>query len=108
MIIFLAALQSISPALYEASAIEGASAWENFWMITIPMITPMILVNVVYTVIDTFTDSANAVMDQITSVFREQQYSRSAAMSWVYFLIIGVILGLILLISARSNRNHAG
>ena len=61
-----------------------------------------------YTVIDTFTDSANAVMDQITSVFREQQYARSAAMSWVYFLIIGVILGIILLISARSNRNHAG
>ena len=47
MIIFLAALQSISPVLYEASSIEGASAWENFWMITIPMISPMILINVV-------------------------------------------------------------
>lgn len=107
MIIFLAALQSISPALYEASSIEGASAWENFWMITIPMITPMILVNIVYTIIDTFTDSANAVMDQITSVFREQQYARSAAMSWVYFLIIGVILGIVLLISARANRGES-
>lgn len=104
MIIFLAALQSISPSLYEASAMEGASAWENFWMITIPMITPMILVNIVYTVVDTFTDASNAVMDQITAVFRDQQYARAASMSWVYFLIIGVILGLVLLISARSNR----
>lgn len=107
MIIFLAALQSISPALYEASAIEGASAWENFWMITIPMIAPMILVNIVYTIIDTFTDSANAVMDQITTVFRDQQYSRAAAMSWVYFLIIGVILGVVLFISARSGRSKS-
>ena len=107
MIIFLAALQSISPALYEASSIEGASAWENFWMITIPMITPMILVNIVYTIIDTFTDSANAVMDQITTVFRDQQYSRAAAMSWVYFLIIGVILGVVLFISARSGRSKS-
>lgn len=107
MIIFLAALQSISPALYEASAIEGASAWENFWMITIPMIAPMILVNIVYTIIDTFTDSANVVMDQITTVFRDQQYSRAAAMSWVYFLIIGVILGVVLFISARSGRSKS-
>ena len=107
MIIFLAALQSISPSLYEASAIEGASAWENFWMITIPMIAPMILVNIVYTIIDTFTDSANAVMDQITTVFRDQQYARAAAMSWVYFLIIGVILGVVLFISARSGRSKS-
>lgn len=104
MIIFLAALQSISPALYEASSIEGASAWENFWMVTVPMIAPMILVNVVYTVIDTFTDSANVVMDQISSVFSDQQYDRAAAMSWVYFLIIGIILGIILLLSSRAQR----
>lgn len=104
MIIFLAALQSISPALYEASSIEGASAWENFWMVTIPMITPMILVNVVYTIIDSFTDSANTVMDQIASVFSDQQYDRAAAMSWVYFLIIGVILGIVLFVASSSAR----
>ena len=46
----------------------------------------MILVNVVYTIIDSFTDSANSVMDQIQSVFSDQQYDRAAAMSWVYFL----------------------
>lgn len=104
MIIFLAALQSISPVLYEASSIEGASAWENFWMITIPMISPMILINVVYTIIDTFTDSANVVMDQINSVFADQQYDRASAMSWVYFLVIGLLLALVLFISTRGQR----
>lgn len=106
MIIFLAALQSISPSLYEASSIEGASAWENFWMVTVPMITPMILVNVVYTIIDTFTDSANEVMDQISSFFVDQQYNRAAAMSWVYFLIIGLILGIVLFSFSRSGKGE--
>lgn len=106
MIIFLAALQSISPVLYEASSIEGASAWENFWMITIPMISPMILINVVYTIIDTFTDSANVVMDQINSAFADQQYDRASAMSWVYFLVIGLLLALVLLISTRGQRTE--
>ncbi len=104
MIIFLAALQSISPVLYEASSMEGASAWENFWMITIPMISPMILINVIYTIIDTFTDSANVVMDQINSVFADQQYDRASAMSWVYFLVIGLLLALVLFISTRGQR----
>ncbi len=106
MIIFLAALQSISPSLYEASEVEGASAWENFWMITIPMISPMILINVVYTIIDTFTDSANVVMDQINSVFADQQYDRAAAMSWVYFLIIGLLLAIVLFLSSRGQRSE--
>lgn len=106
MIIFLAALQSISPALYEASSIEGASSWENFWMITIPMITPMILVNVVYTIIDSFTDSSNVVMEQISEEFTLQHYNQAAAMSWVYFAIIGVILAVVLFISSRGQRSE--
>ena len=45
ILIFLAGLQSISPAIYESAEIEGATAWECFWKITFPMISPMILVN---------------------------------------------------------------
>ena len=52
MIIFLAGLQTIPPALYEAADTEGASGWEEFWMITLPMLAPMLLINMVYTVID--------------------------------------------------------
>jgi len=97
MLIFLAALQGISPAIYESCSIDGASAWETFWKITIPMISPMILVNAVYTVIDAFTDSSNAVMTYIDSVYNGSQNGRvlSSAMSWMYFLIVMVIIALV-------------
>ena len=85
MLIFLAGLQSISPAIYESCSIDGASAWETFWKITFPMIGPMILVNTVYTVIDAFTSSANTVMKYIQMV---DDKGVSSAMSWSYFLIV--------------------
>lgn len=65
ILIFLAALQGISPAIFEASKIEGATGWEEFWKITFPMITPMILVNTVYTVVDTFTNPAYGMLDYV-------------------------------------------
>ena len=57
MLIFLSGLQSISPAIYESCSIDGASGWETFWKITLPMVSPMILVNTIYTIIDSFTAS---------------------------------------------------
>ena len=62
MLIFLSGLQSISPSIYESCQMEGATAWETFWKITLPMISPMILVNAVYTVVDMFTAADNRVM----------------------------------------------
>ncbi|MBO5846691.1 MAG: sugar ABC transporter permease [Clostridia bacterium] len=94
MLIFLAALQSISPAIYESCKIDGATAWETFWKITLPMISPMILVNGVYTIIDSFTTESNPVMVYIQSIssdFRE----RSTAMAWIYFAIVGLAVALI-------------
>ena len=92
MLIFLAGLQSISPAIYEACKIDGATGWETFWKITFPMISPMILVNAVYTIIDAFTTESNSVMSYITTVSVESKV-RGAAMSWMYFLIVVAILG---------------
>ncbi len=106
MIMFLAGLQSISPSLYEASAMEGATAWENFWMITFPSLTPILLVNLVYTIVDTFTDVANPVMSQIYTRYKDLQYGVASAMSWSYFLIIGVILALIMLIFSFAQRDQ--
>ena len=98
MLIFLAGLQSISPAIYESVQIDGATAWETFWKITFPMISPMILVNAVYTVIDSFTID-NPVMDYITSntvlSIPDKGSAISVAMSWIYFLMIIAILGVI-------------
>ena len=65
MLIFLSGLQSISPAIYESCQIDGASAWETFWKVTLPMISPMILVNSIYTLIDAFTASNNPVISHI-------------------------------------------
>lgn len=97
MLIFLAGLQSISPAIYESVQIDGATAWETFWKITFPMISPMILVNAVYTVIDSFT-TESSVMTYINSAsqqLKEQGLAISTAMSWIYFLVVIAILGLV-------------
>lgn len=100
MIIFLAGLQSISPALYEASAIEGATSWENFWKITLPMLIPTILINLVYTIVDNFTDMSNSVMRQVTSLMAKSisKLGLASSFAWIYFLFIGIILAVIMLI----------
>ena len=93
MLIFLAGLQSISPAIYEACRIDGCTSWETFWKITFPMISPMILVNAVYTIIDSFTTNSNSVMAYINSVYQGSEGQvLSSAMAWMYFLIVMVIL----------------
>ena len=93
MLIFLAGLQSISPAIYESCNVEGASAWETFWKITFPMISPMILVNAVYTVIDAFTTESNTVMAFIDLKYSETNGQvLSSAMAWLYFLIVIAIV----------------
>ena len=93
ILIFLAGLQSISPSLYEASSMEGATAWENFWKITFPMISPIILVNSVYTIIDLFTNETNEMMKNIKStIFNDIKYGYGSAMAWIYFVCIAVIL----------------
>ena len=96
MLIYLAGLQSISPAIYESCDIDGATAWETFWKITFPMISPMILVNAIYTVIDSFTSQSNQVMTYISTVYDQAGGNvLSSAMAWVYFLIVLVIIGLV-------------
>ena len=93
MLIFLAGLQSISPAIYEACRIDGCTSWETFWKITFPMISPMILVNGIYTIIDSFTTDSNTVMKYINSVYQGSDGQvLSSAMAWMYFLIVMLML----------------
>ncbi len=96
MLIFLAGLQSVSPAIYESCQIDGATAWETFWKITFPMISPMILVNTVYTVIDNFTSKSNTMMTFISKIYNDTHGTvRATAMAWIYFLIVIAILALV-------------
>ena len=103
MLIFLSGLQSISPSIYESCKMDGASGWETFWKITFPMISPMILVNAVYTVIDSFTSESNSVMRYITNVYNTgtvRPRELSSAMSWIYFVLVLVLIGLVALIAS--------
>ncbi len=97
MLIFLSGLQGISPAIYESCSIDGASTWETFWKITLPMISPIILVNTVYTVIDSFTSSGSSVMSYISGQYNGGGGGQtlSAAMSWIYFTIVIVLVAVV-------------
>lgn len=101
IIMFLSALQTISPSMFEAAKIEGCTAWESFWKITFPMVSSMILVNVVYTVIDFFLKTDNTVMTKISEEVGKMNYGFSSAIAWVYFLCVIVILGIVSLIISK-------
>ncbi len=102
ILIFLAGLQTISPSLYEASHMDGATSWENFWKITLPMISPLILVNAVYTVVDCLAGADNSVIDNIyTTAMQKIQYTTSAAMGLLYFTLIFLIIGVIIWVLSK-------
>ena len=84
-VIFLSALQTINPSIYEAAEMEGCGAWEKLWKITIPLLSPMILVNWIYTIIDRFIRADNQLMTKILDCITETlDYGFSSAMAWIY------------------------
>jgi len=105
ILIFLAALQSVPGTMYEVAKMEGATAYESFWKITFPMVSPLILTNVIYTIIDSFAGSE--VTDMIyTTAFRTQNFGLSSAMSWLYTVTVGIILVIIgVVLSKRVHYN---
>lgn len=105
IILFLSGLQSISPAVYESAKVEGANGWESFWKITVPILSPIILVNTIYTVIDGFTRSDNSIMALIDDVaYNKMNYSASSAMAWLYLAMVVLILGAVAIISRRFTQ----
>lgn len=91
IIIFIAALQSIPGSMYEVAKIEGATGYETFWKVTFPMVMPHIITNVVYTIVDSFTESevVNLAYDVALKQFN---YGLSAVFSLVSTVITCVIL----------------
>ncbi|MGN0623516.1 MAG: carbohydrate ABC transporter permease [Oscillospiraceae bacterium] len=98
ILLFLSALQGIPFSAKEAAQMEGATAWEYFWKITIPYISPMILTSLVYTIVDSFVDPANEVMTIVLNKSSNWEHGYSAAMAWAYFLIIGIVLAIVVAI----------
>lgn len=91
ILIFLAGIQSIPSSMYEVAIIEGSTGYEAFWKITFPLVSPLILVNVIYTIIDQF--SSNDMTDLIReTALNNFNFGLSSAMAWVYFAAISIIL----------------
>lgn len=66
ILIFVAGLQTVPNSLYESAVIDGVTGWEKFWKITFPLITPMVLMNAIFTIVDNFTNSSNPVIALIS------------------------------------------
>lgn len=105
IIIFLASLQAISGSLYEVAKIEGATAYETFWKVTLPMVSPLILTNVVYTIIDSFTDS-EVVEKAYTMAFTNYEWGVSAAMSIMATLVVSVVLVVVGIFLSKNTFYH--
>ena len=103
ILIFVAGLHSVPITMREAAKTDGASGWQIFWRITLPMLSPVILVNVVYTIVDSFTDPFNEVLTYIQTVglTRDFRLGYAAALGWMYFASIFLFMALALLISSR-------
>ncbi len=102
IIIFLSGLQTISKSMYEAAVIEGCTAWESFWKITLPMVSSVILVNVIYTVIDFFMKTNSDIMTKITStMIARMDYGFSSAMAWIYFAAVILVIAVFSAITSR-------
>jgi len=98
IILFIAGLQSIPDLLYEVSMVEGATKWEEFWFITLPMLGRTIFLVIVFTIVENITKSNNKVMINGYNFFNNIEYGKGSAALWLYFVVVGVLMAVILLI----------
>lgn len=98
IILYLTGLQAIPSSYYEVCMIEGGTKWEAFWKVTFPMLSPITLLCVVFSIVDTFTDSNS---DMIYLINRTSQsfLHESMTISWCYFIFVfiytSIVIGLI-------------
>ncbi len=97
IVLFIAGLQTIPDQLYEVSKVEGASKWEEFWYITIPMLGPTILLVMVYTMVDLFIQN-RFIMKEALALMSKATYDQSSAMLWMYFLVVGAVMAFIIFV----------
>lgn len=106
MLVFLAGLKGIPRELYEAAAIDGANKSQNFWRITLPMLSPTILFNLITAVIASFQQLTLALVMTdggplratyfyalyvYENAFRNFDMGYAAANAWIMFVVIGLI-----------------
>ena len=101
IVLFLAGLQSVPSSFYEASRVEGATKWEEFWFITFPMLSRVTLLVTVFTMVELITSERTVLIKNVYSMMRTGNYDETSAMMWFYFLICGAIMGLIVFLYTR-------
>lgn len=95
--IFLSGLKAVPSSLYESAYVEGCSGWDSFWKITLPMVSPMIIVNTIYTIVDSFAAEDNTLLNYIYEIgFNNTNFGLSASMAWIFFVILGIIVGIVI------------
>lgn len=123
MVIFLAGLQAIPQQLYEAAHVDGASWWARFWAVTVPMLSPVILFNLILGVIGSFqiftsayllTQDGGPEQSTLFSVtylyrlgFEQFRMGYASSLAWLVFLII-LVLSLFQLRLSRSWVYYEG
>lgn len=100
ILLFVAGLQTIPSQLYEAGKVEGITAWEQFWYITFPMMSRIVLLVVFYTMVELFTENGSLVESAIR-LMENADYTTSSAMLWPYFAAVGATIGLIMFLFNR-------
>ena len=121
MVIYLAGLQDVPRELYEAADMEGANAWRRLWHITLPMLSPVILFNVVVGMIGAFQTFAQVyILTQggpadstllyayylYVSAFQYFKMGYASAMAWIMFVL--VLVATIIIFRASGRFVHYG
>ncbi len=102
ILFFIAGLNSIPPSLYEAARVDGASPWESFWKITLPMVSPVILLVTIYAMIDQLTFPENPMIKYIMQVgVRGQQLEYASALGMAYFIVVFLQIALVVRIMSK-------
>lgn len=114
ILIFLAGLQKVDTSIYEAASIDGASPWDRFWKITLPSISPLIAVNVVYIVVtmSLYVESGGILDLTKTHMLVGAPdsafwfgYGYAAAIAWVYFFLMVLVMAVFVgILSIRKKE----
>ena len=102
IIVFLSGLQNVPASLYEAADVEGCTKWEAFWMITFPMVSPLLIVNIIYTIVDFYTRMSGNLANWLDKTLQNYHYDHLSAMNWIYFLVTLAMIGLCALILSKG------
>ncbi|MBI4760148.1 MAG: carbohydrate ABC transporter permease [Chloroflexota bacterium] len=108
ILIYLSSLQKVDKSIYEAAAIDGASAWEAYWKITLPSLSTANIVNAVYTIITLSHFSENKVIQYIYNQTYAVQggIGYASAMAFLYFAVMILLLGIVYLFLALQAKKE--